>query len=696
MRYLASLGQFIGCGCPALNSPLYTLNSTLNMKIEILAPCGSRESVFAAVRCGANAIYLGTKDFNARRNAQNFDNTELAEVITYCHNRNVKVYITINTLISDNEMKTAYKTVESAMRFGADGFIVQDLGLAKMIKHCFPSARLHASTQCSVATPDGFNRLKELGFCRAVLPREMSLDEIIEIRNNTDLELEIFVHGALCMCVSGQCYLSSVLGQRSGNRGLCAQPCRLSFSADNSKSCDLSLKDLSLLSKIKDIEGAGVISLKIEGRMKRPEYVAAAVSACKKAVEGNYSPEDEITLKSVFSRSGFTNGYFTGKRQDMFGIRSKEDVVAASGVLKELERLYDKETPLVPISLDFICRKDEPIKLTAIARGKSVFAIGAVPEIAINKPLTKEKLAERLSKFGGTEYYAENINIELDEGLIVPASEINSLRRQVVEELDKSDAQSFPQKPFEAVFSKEKHSAPYFTARFASAAQIPDNHPFKRIFLPVWAKDEDFKKTGAGVEIPRGLFGAENKLKARLKELKEIGVENALCSDLGALESAKKLGFATFGNFGLNVFNSESANLINSPILSFELTLEQANRINADDTGIIAYGKIPLMLSRNCPIKNNIGCEKCKGSGVLTDRKGYKFQVICSSYPCVEILNPNPIVMSDRMSEIKTDFIHFYFTDESRSQISDIVNMYKNYTNNLDNYTRGLYYRGVK
>ena len=666
------------------------------MKIEILAPCGSSESVFAAVRCGANAVYLGMKDFNARRNADNFDENELSEVIAYCHARNVKVYITVNTLVSDSEMKIAYKTVEAAMHCGADGFIVQDLGLAKVIKKCFPTARLHASTQCSAVTPDGFNKLKELGFCRAVLPREMSLEEIKDIRNKTDIELEIFVHGALCMCVSGQCYLSSMLGGRSGNRGLCAQPCRLSFSADNSGSFDLSLKDLSLISRIKEIESAGVISLKIEGRMKRPEYVAAAVTACKNAIEGNYSPEDESTLKSVFSRSGFTDGYFTGKRNDMFGTRSKEDVVAANTVLKELSRLYDKEKPLIPVDLEFICRENEPISLTASTDKKTVSWQGTIPEKAINKPLTEEKLRERLSKLGGTQYFADNINIILDEGLIVPASNINELRRNVCEKLDLQEETTFEQKPFEAVKPINKSSIPYYTARFLSASQIPENHPFKRIFLPIWTDNSDFVSAGAGVEIPRGLFGAEEKMKSRLKALKKLGVKQALCSDIGSYESAKALGFEVFGNYSLNVFNSESANMFNSPILSFEMTLNQANSINAEDTGIIVYGKVPLMLTRNCPVKNRIGCDKCKKHGKLTDRKGYKFSVICSSYPCVEILNPYPIVLSGKMDEIKTDFAHFYFTDETKDEVCEIISLYKFNKFCEKSHTNGLYYRGVK
>ena len=417
------------------------------MSIEILAPCGSAESLIAAVRCGANAVYLGTKELNARRGADNFDGNGLKKAIEYAHARGVKVHITLNTLVSDAEMKSAYATVKTALEYGADAFIVQDLGLAKMMRECFPQAVLHASTQCSVNTPDGFRALEALGFSRAVIPREMSLDEIKEIRKSTDMELEIFVHGALCMCVSGQCYLSGMLGERSGNRGLCAQPCRLAFSADNSGSCDLSLKDLSLISHIKEIENAGVVSLKIEGRMKRPEYVAAAVTACKKAIEGSYSASDETVLKSVFSRSGVTDGYFTGKTDGMFGTRQKEDVVSAAGVLKELSHLYDNENPLLPIELDFVCRKGENITLTARALAKTVTAQADAPETAVNKPMTEDSVRARLSKLGGTQFYADGINIELDDGLIAPASVINALRREVVEKLSEPEKTEITAKP---------------------------------------------------------------------------------------------------------------------------------------------------------------------------------------------------------------------------------------------------------
>ena len=662
--------------------------------IEILAPAGSMESLVAAVRCGANAVYLGTKGINARRGATNFTFEELKQAVEYCHARGVKVYLALNILVADSELELAYKTVQASLSLGVDAFIVQDLGLAKIIHTHFPTAKLHASTQCSVNSPEGFKALEEMGFVRAVIPREMSLDEIKEIRRSTDMELELFVHGALCMCVSGQCYMSAMLGSKSGNRGLCKQPCRLGFSADASGSCDLSLKDLSLIRHINEIADNGIVSLKIEGRMKRPEYVASAVTSCKKAISGEYSSADEGTLRSVFSRTGFTDGYFTGKRKNMFGIRQKEDVVAAKDVLKELSHLYDNENPLVPIDLEFVCKAGRKAVLTASALGKTATATGEVPEKAINKAMTEDSVKARLAKFGNTQFYLNSIKIDLDDGLILPASVINAMRREVAEKLNQTEVEPFVQMPYKAKRIIQKDCTAYLTARFLHPEAIPDRHPFKRIFIPVWSSDEDFVDNRAGVEIPRGLFGMEQELTKRLEHLKKIGVKKALCSNLGAYTLAEKLGFDVYGDFGLNIFNSESAVLFNSPIISFEATLEQANKINADDTGIIGYGYLPLMLTRNCPIKNHLGCAECTGR--LTDRKGFEFAVKCNKYPCVEILNPVPIYMGDRQDEIHTDFIHLYFTDESKAQVEKIIDMFKNGSAFEGKYTRGLTYRGVE
>lgn len=665
------------------------------MKFEILAPAGSMESLIAGVRSGANAVYLGGKLFNARRNAGNFDNEELKEAVLYCHNRNVKVYLAINILISDAEMEEAYHAVKQALQAGVDAFIIQDTGLAKMIREHFPDARLHASTQMSIMSPAGVKFAKSLGFDRIVLPREMNLNEISEIRKSTDLELELFVHGALCMSVSGQCYLSSMLGSRSGNRGLCAQPCRLPFtSKSDPNEYALSLKDLSITEHLDKLDG--ITSLKIEGRMKRPEYVSAAVTAVKKAVEGIYTATDSHNLRSVFSRSGFTDGYLTGHTgRDMFGTRQKEDVVSANEVLKTIEKNYARENPLVKMDMRFVCKKGEPCSLTAAALGKAVTVKGDIPEAALNKPITEESLVNRLSKLGGTPFYADKMEIDLDGGLILPVSKINELRRRAVEEIEKPPKITVRAKPFEKKKFTEKNSIPYFTASFKHAGQIPDRHPFRHVFIPLDSSLEDFTGNCAGVVLPRGLFGIENEMTERLNTLKKAGVTKALCGNYGSYQLARELGFEVFGDFGLNIYNSESANQINNPILSFELTLKQANRIAAQNTGVIVYGRIPLMLTRNCPVQSGAGHCANKGDCRLTDRKGYEFPVICSDYPCVELLNSVPVCLSDVMDEVKTDFAHFYFSTESKKEVEKIIRMYENGEKPDFKFTRGLYRRGT-
>ncbi len=665
------------------------------MNFEILAPAGSMESLIAGVRSGANAIYLGGKSFNARRNAGNFDNEEMKRAVEYCHQRGVKVYLTLNIVVSDDEMRESYNCVRDALSNGIDAFIVQDIGVAKMISDHFPTAGLHGSTQMSIMSPSGAKMAEQMGFKRIVLPREMSLDEIKEIRENTSLELEIFVHGALCMSVSGQCYLSSMIGSRSGNRGLCAQPCRLPFTAGGNATHALSLKDLSLVGELDKLDG--ITSLKIEGRMKRPEYVSAAVFAVKKAIDGKYTPSDEFTLRSVFSRSGFTDGYLNAKLgKNMFGTRQKEDVVSATNdVLKEIARNYEKEVPIIGANIDFTCKTGQNAVLKMSTIDKSVEVVGDVPQKAINKPMNEEQLKARLGKLGGTQFFAKNVKITLDDGLILPASKINEMRRNAVEKLNELPKIKFKYKPFDVVMPKAKNGTPYATASFKNASQIPDKHPFKRVFIPIDSMIEDFVDNRAGVVMPRGLFGIENYLKARLEKLKKAGVNKALCGNIGSYKLCKDMGFEVYGDFGLNIFNSVSANLIDHPILSFELTQNQINNVNANDTGMLAYGYAPLMLTRNCPVKNDIGCFECNKHGHLTDRKGIEFPALCSDFPCVEMLNCVPTYMLDRVDEIHTDFIHFAFTIESEKQVENIISLYEKGAKPDFKYTRGLYQRGA-
>lgn len=399
--------------------------------LEILAPCGGVESLTAAVNSGANAVYLGETAFSARRNAENFTPEQLREAVRLCHLSGVKVHVALNTLVFDTELAKLEKTVEMIADCGVDAVIVQDFGVAKTIKK-IADIPLHASTQMTVTSVSGAEMAKEAGFSRVVLAREMSLKEIERVVKSVDIETEIFVHGAICVCLSGQCYMSAMLGGRSGNRGLCAQPCRLNFTCDKRENV-LSLKDLSLIPHLREIEKIGVASVKIEGRMKRPEYVAAAVTACRKALAGE-TPDME-NLRAVFSRSGFTDSYYNGTFEKMQGVRTKEDVTAASKAINELKQLYKDVYKRYSVDISAEIHGGQPSECTAECDGVSVTVTGGVPQQAINTPSTAEDIAARLSKLGGTVFEPGKVSCNIDSGLILSASAVNSLRRDVIDKL---------------------------------------------------------------------------------------------------------------------------------------------------------------------------------------------------------------------------------------------------------------------
>ncbi len=681
-------------------------------KGEILAPAGGIEAVYAAVRCGANAVYLGSKFFNARRNAANFTDEELVSAVEYCHSRNVRVYITLNTLVSDDELDLAIKEIERACSLPADALILQDPGLAKIAEEIAPGMPLHASTQMSVQSAEGVKLLENAGFSRVVLARELSFDEIKAIKAQTKAELEIFVHGALCMCVSGQCLLSAVLGSRSGNRGLCAQPCRLPFGVNGGEGHALSLKDLSVVSRLPELKEAGIASFKIEGRMKRPEYVAAAVTACRKSLEGEYSDELAGALQSVFSRSGFTSGYLDGKiSPDMFGIRRKEDVESAAPVLKKLADYYDKETPLIPVDFALTCLEGEKISLSAKALGKTVFAESdREPEKAINRALTEDELRERVSKCGGTQFYAQNVEIELDEGLSAPASVFNAVRRQALEELDLSlsNRENIPCSSFKNETAPHKTSHREIHIRLYDEKQLPsDLNGITRVILPLDVSKETVgyfaaKGIETAVEIPRAFFGNAEKYRRLLTEAFDRGVKTALVSTLDGLNLAMESGMRVSAGFGMNVFNSQSLEFlkergVKDALVSPEMSLKQISALRGDmKRGVLAYGYLPLMLTRNCPVRTRLGCKECGGKSHLTDRMGIDFPVVCKN-GCSELLNSRPVYLADRLSEIKNaDYILLYFTTETREQVEKIISAYRNGSKPEGEFTRGLYYRGVE
>ncbi len=679
------------------------------------------ESLTAAVRCSADAVYFGEKTLNARRGAANFDAEQIKAAVRYCHARDVKAYLVLNTLVNDLEFNDAIDICERACAIGADALILQDLGLAKIIREIAPELPLHASTQMSVQTPAGLQALHELGFTRAILPRELSFEETARLAENAPLELEIFVHGALCMSVSGQCAMSAMLGSRSANRGLCAGPCRLPFSAPNGTGFDLSLKDLSLIAHLSDLEKLGISAFKIEGRMKRPEYVAAAVTACHKALNGEYTSETAENLQAVFSRSGFTQGYYLGERgRGMFGTRQKDDVTAATGVLSGFAELYKNENPLLPVDFAFTCRANEPLSLSVRAKlkgnekGKNVFVLSEdIPQPAQNRPLDKQSIEEQLSKCGGTQFFANRIEIDLDDGLFVPASALNALRRKALENLNTALEQPTPVAFFPCAIQEiPAHEAkrPHVYARFSRVSQIPsqtDMGQIQRLFVPLDTPPEEIKtliKTGVeiAVEIPRGIFGSSEKIIRQLKTAKAAGVKMACAGTLDAMALARHQGFTVFAGFGSNIFNSQALEALKNKgiveaTLSFELTLTQAAALKgALPRGLIAYGRLPLMLTRNCPLSNGKSCKDCGGRGEITDRMGIKFPVVCKN-GCAEVLNSRPLYMADRLGEMKNiDFMTLYFTTETKQECGEIIKAYQQGKAPQSEFTRGLYYRGVE
>ncbi len=681
---------------------------------EILAPAGGEAQLRAAVLCGADAVYLGLRGFNARAGAENFDENTLPQTVGWCHARGVRVYITLNTLVTDRELPQWLHSLDAVAAAGVDGVLVQDLGLAKIIRQRSPPLPLHASTQMTIHNLAGARLLEEMGFAQVVLARELSKEEIAAICAGTSLRCEVFVHGALCMSVSGQCYLSSVLGERSGNRGRCAQPCRLDFKS-HGRGYALSLKDLTLTDRLRELEALGVASFKIEGRLKRPEYVAAAVTACRQSLAGEVP--DLETLQSVFSRSGFTDGYYTARRDlTMFGTRTREDAAAAAAVQGKLSALTRNEVGRLPVDMVLTMAPGEPATLAVTDGTHRVEVAGEVPQTALTRP-TDEELAHRaLEKCGGTPFYLQNLTCHIGEGLMLPLSALNRLRAAALTAL--AEARSvvvpYPQAPAaagEPAGRARPTGAPRLGCRLAAAAQLTPaiRRGAGRLSLPLHelAERPELLETGAErwvAELPAFCAPQQEEAVMRaLRKLKEQGLTAALCGNLGSLLMAREAGLRIIGDYGLNIINSPAAQQAaalgcDEITLSFECERNAARNIDSPiPIGVIAYGRLPLMLLRNCPGKTAAGCGDCRGINHITDRRGEDFPLQCQNRQYTHLLNPRPLFLSDRLPEWDfCDFLTLRFTTETPAECDAILEMYQTGAAPAGSFTRGLYYRTLK
>ncbi|MBR6739919.1 MAG: U32 family peptidase [Clostridia bacterium] len=671
--------------------------------LEILSPVGDRDTLEAAVRSGADAVYMGMREFNARRNAKNFDREGFAEAVAYCRVRGVRVYLTLNTLLSDRELGSAVDTAAFARVCGVDGVIVQDLGLAALLRKTLPDLPLHASTQLTVHSPSALPVLKALGFEQVVVSREMSKPELAEFcrkAGELDIRVEAFVHGALCMSMSGQCYMSAFLGGRSGNRGLCAGPCRLPFTVKGGTGFDLSLKDLSLVGYISELEEMGVSCLKIEGRMKTPEYVAAATAVCRRTADGEDCSDIKEILAGVFSRGGFTDGYYRQRLgRNMFGVRSSTDLAATAEVSSGLHALYRRERQSV--GLRATLRIGELAELTVSDGANTVTKTAPSAE----GELKTEELRARLCRTGGTPYYFERLDIDAAKGRSIPFSEAAALRKSALEAL--SELRSVGRKPVNTDLVLPKYpprrgKTPLLIGRFASVEQMcGDLSGLSGIVLPL-EEVERLPKTDLplAVEIPRGMSN-EGRIKELLSKASQYGVKWAVCGNIAAVELAKGAGLRPVGDFSMNIFNSAAVRTahelgLEALTASVELRASEMSALGSDiPLGAVVYGRLPLMLTRNCPIKNGLGCAACGKKRYLTDRKGVSFPVRCrEGYS--EVFNSCPIRMEDKLQSLGADYGVLYFTLESSEECRAVIDGYINGVAPTGEFTRGLYFRGVE
>ena len=685
--------------------------------IEILAPVGSEEMLHAAVFSGADAVYLGFSGFNARTGAGNFDADSLKEAVRFCHARGVKVHVALNTTVYGGELASLCDAIRAVAASGADAVICQDLAVATLIGKIAPQLPRHGSTQMSVHTLQGALELKELGFTRVVLARELSLPEVEQITRHCGIETECFVHGALCMCVSGQCYMSAFLGGRSGNRGSCAGPCRLPFEANAlpegkpGRLHHLSLKDNSVIDKLDQLQAIGVASAKIEGRLRTPEYVAAAVSACLAGREGRAYDRD--LLKNAFSRSGFTSGYLDGKIDGtMFGVRSEADAELTKKTLPALRELYRRERSRVPVRMKLEIEEGGEKLTVNDADGNKAFAYGDFePQPARADPT--ESLKRSLAKTGGTPFAAENIEVEMDEGpWFVPGGTVNELRREALDALLKKREvlRPWPVQDVELEPLPQRTLPPHRTlrARFERWDQVPEQalSGVEYLILPI-AQADRVPREWRGktlLELPRVMFGKlEEDTARRVAATQDAGFAGYEVSNIAHLRLCR--GLPVSGGFGLNVTNQVAAQFYADNGLGSVLILPETKDSDISTiapthagkpvpTGVLVYGHMPLMVTRACPLQNIHDCAHCDKTGVLTDRKAKKFPVRCGM-GVRTIYNPVPIYMGDKPGALTVDYGVAYFTLESREEAAAILDNIRVHAPFEGDFTRGLYFKGT-
>lgn len=692
--------------------------------LELLAPAGSMEALHAAVQNGANAVYLGCGTFNARQGAKNFTIQDLTEAVKYCHIRGVAVHLTLNTLVSDKESEQVSELIRQAALCGVDAFIVQDLGVVQLCQQIAPHIAIHGSTQMTIHSLPGVLLCAAWGMQRVVLSRELNREEIRYICQNSPIEIEVFAHGALCMCYSGQCYLSAAIGGRSGNRGRCAQPCRQYYGyGRREQRYPLSLKDNCLVNYLQELDSFGVASIKLEGRMKRPEYVATVTRVYRQAMEqGSVSRPMMNALMTAFNRQGFTDGYYTGKLgSHMFGIR--EEKPDNPTWLKEAKASYEgTENALVGVRFNAVVSAEGSFLTVTDPEGRSCSCRGPKPEAAHHMDLTPQTLQIRLSKTGGTPYFCAGVETQVQPGLSLSAADINTMRRDVLNQLTALRARrEMPRlgKPPKVLHFSGNRNHPDLTVQITTKEQLTPRllkAAPAMVYVPLHILCEDpawskllQERVPLCAVLPRIIHDGElPQLKQSLQLLRTMGIRDVLVGNLGHLLPARECGMNVRGDFGLNLFNSAAVNTareleLSSATLSFEMTLPQIRDVSkAVPCELLIYGRLPLMVTENCLIRGRTGSCTCHIAPVkLVDKTGADFPVIRDGNTCRSVLlNSKKLNWLDRQDDLARLGLwatRLYFTTENPREVDQVLSACQQpLPFDPGSSTRGLYLRGLE
>ena len=725
--------------------------------VEVLAPGGSMEGIRAAVNAGADAVYAGGRAFGARAYAQNPEQDALFEAIDYCHLYGAKLYLTVNTLLKEKELQSQlYDYLAPVCEHGVDAVLVQDFGVFHFLKKEFPDLPLHASTQMTITGEDGVRLLHEMGAQRVVLSRELSLEEIRQIHQQVDVELETFVHGALCYCYSGQCLMSSLIGGRSGNRGRCAQPCRLPYefpvSEMNAQEARgkkaqpqylLSPKDICTLRILPDLIDAGIASLKIEGRMKSPEYAAGVTAMYRKYVDlylekgrGGYSvdPEDERLLTQLFSRGPYSQGYYSRRNgRDMIVLkeRRKEKGDALRASQEAVGKIHDRYTPSPKIPVNGYARicSDGPMTMTVeldVPGGVHVEASGAAASKAVNHPAVEEGVRRQLMKTGDTNFEFASLQIDLEDGLFIPVKQLNDLRRSALEKLEAKILESFRRPPAVRKAAKSPASWPQsaeqtgpvhpdITASVCSMPQLDavlQENRVKGVYLdlslcsadildkvrssgrkvyvmmpPVWRADtvRTFERC-MGSSLPEKTDGL------LLRSFDQLGYIRRREQDLRGLELIADAGLYTWNREARHQLRCLG---ITTDTLPYECTIHELRDRGCEGSECVIYGYQTLMISAQCLVRTTIGCRHQETVRFMKDRRGVLFPVRNDCGICTNtIYNSVPLELVSLREEIASlgaGSLRYHFTIESGEETARILR-----GELPEHITRGHFRKGVE